>query len=231
MASNHAPKCLHCESMGYPIYNPDTHKFLKMTLCQNCYENAWAVKPPHSYVDVLRKDGYVFVNDFIHPETPKAFKNTDMDYNEFMQKVKRWEKKDDKCGIVLHGQTGIGKSRAAWWLFNMFFVYNHTDSLFLQMRKFEGLIEKGFDEKKHSKILDTMINCAVLVLDDLGKERLTARMETDLFAVIDERTSNLRTTIITTNYTGETLLDRFSNKETGTAIIRRLRDYMDVIGG
>jgi DNA replication protein DnaC len=99
------------------------------------------------------------------------------------------------------------------------------------MRKFEGFIEKGFDEKKHSKVLDTLINCSVLVLDDLGKERLTARMETDLFAVIDERTSGMRTTIITTNYTGETLLDRFTNKETGVAIIRRMRDYFDVLGG
>jgi DNA replication protein DnaC len=202
-----------------------------MTLCHSCYENAWAVKFPHRYDELLKKEGNIYIDNFIHPETPKAFLNTNMEHNDFMRKVSKWEQGKDKCGVVLHGQTGIGKSRAAWWLFNLYFVYNHTDCLFLQMRKFEGMIEKGFDEKKHSKILDTMINCSVLVLDDLGKERLTARMETDLFAVIDERTSQLRTTIITTNYTGETLLDRFNNKETGTAIIRRLRDYMDVIGG
>jgi DNA replication protein DnaC len=54
-------------------------------------------------------------------------------------------------------------------------------------------------------------------------------MESDLFAVIDERTSNLKTTIITTNYTGDKLLDRFQNKETGVALVRRLRDYFSAI--
>lgn len=231
MASNTAPKCHHCESIGYPVYQPSQQKFLKMTLCRGCYEGAWALKYPHSYAKVFENEGLVWVSDFMHPETPKAFLNTDMEFNDFMRKVKKWEPKSDKCGAVLHGATGIGKSRAAWWLFNMYFVYNHTDCLFLQMRKFEAFIEKGFDERKHAKVLDTLINCSVLVLDDLGKERLTARMETDLFAVIDERTSGMRTTIITTNYTGETLLDRFTNKETGVAIIRRMRDYFDVLGG
>jgi DNA replication protein DnaC len=97
------------------------------------------------------------------------------------------------------------------------------------MRKFEGLIEKGFDDRDHGKVLDILISCPVLVLDDLGKERLTQRLESDLFAVLDERTSNLRTTIITTNYTGDKLVDRFQNKETGVALVRRLRDYFVAI--
>ena len=101
--------------------------------------------------------------------------------------------------------------------------------MFLQMRKFEGIIEKGFDDRSHSKALDILVSTPVLVLDDLGKERLTARLEADLFAVIDDRTSNLRTTIITTNYTGDRLVERFQNKETGVALVRRLRDYFNAI--
>jgi DNA replication protein DnaC len=97
------------------------------------------------------------------------------------------------------------------------------------MRKLEMAIEKGFDDHKHGQVLDYFCNVPLLAFDDLGKERLTARMESDLFAIIDERTSNLRPTIITTNYNGTTLLDRFNNKETGEAILRRLREYYQVI--
>ena len=55
-------------------------------------------------------------------------------------------------------------------------------------------------------------------------------MESDLFAIIDERTANERATIITTNYNGTGLSDRFQNSETGAAIIRRIKDYFKIYG-
>lgn len=165
-----------------------------------------------------------------HPEYPVAFHNTDRARSPLFGKAEAWEPQDDKCGLILHGETGGGKSRAAWLTFNKLWLLHYPDRcLFLQMRKFEGLIEKGFDDRDHGKVLDILISCPVLVLDDLGKERLTQRLESDLFAVLDERTSNLRTTIITTNYTGDKLVDRFQNKETGVALVRRLRDYFVAI--
>jgi hypothetical protein len=74
--------------------------------------------------------------------------------------------------------------------------------------------------------------CTKPFIDDLGKERLTSRMASDLFAIVDERTVNRRTTIISTNFNGTTLLERFENKdkETGVAFIRRLKDYFKIVG-
>lgn len=223
-----ASRCHHCSSDGMPVHIGDG-KFLDMVLCKTCYENQWALKPPHNYGQIFAHNGWTWCGDGVHPHMPKAFLNTDMEFSEFMRKVKAWKPIDGKCGVILHGQTGIGKSRACWWLFNRLWLDNHTSSKFLQMRKFEGEIEKGFDEKKHSAVLDSLISCRVLVLDDLGKERLTQRLETDLFAIMDERTSNLLSTIITTNYTGDGLIERFNNKETGVAFVRRLRDYFSSI--
>jgi DNA replication protein DnaC len=97
------------------------------------------------------------------------------------------------------------------------------------MRKLEMAIERGFEDHKHGQVLDFFCTVPVLCFDDFGKERLTNRMETDMFAIIDERTSNNRTTIITTNYNSKTLYDRFNNKETAEAFIRRLRDYFTTI--
>jgi DNA replication protein DnaC len=98
------------------------------------------------------------------------------------------------------------------------------------MRKLEQKIEHGFANQTHGDVIERLTSCSLLVIDDLGKERLTQRMETDLFSIIDERTSNKRPTIITTNYNGSGLSDRFNNGETGTAIIRRLKDYFKIYG-
>jgi hypothetical protein len=57
-------------------------------------------------------------------------------------------------------------------------------------------------------------------------------MASDLFAIIDERSTARRATIISTNFNGTTLLDRFDSrdKETGVALIRRLKDYYRMVG-
>jgi len=213
--------------MAVPAWNEDAKKFdNSVRICIPCYENEKAEhwEYPFKYKEVFQKKGIRFAS--VHPEYPKAFLNTDIGYSPMFAKADKWEPVDSKSGLILHGETGTGKSRAAWLLFNRLWMKHYPkNSLFLQMRKFEAMIEKGFDDREHGKVLDIIISSPVLVLDDLGKERLTQRLESDLFAIIDERSSNERTTIITTNYTGEKLIERFQNKETGVALVRRLRDY------
>jgi DNA replication protein DnaC len=81
-------------------------------------------------------------------------------------------------------------------------------------------------------MIDGLIEVELLVLDDFGKERLTQRMASDLFSIIDERSTNRRATIISTNFNGTSLLERFDNrdKETGVAMIRRFKDYYTIVG-
>ena len=100
------------------------------------------------------------------------------------------------------------------------------------MRKIEGMIEKGFDDRQHARMLEGLIELPFLIIDDFGKERLTQRMASDLFAIIDERSTAKRPTIISTNYNGTTLLERFDSRdvETGKALIRRLKDYYMMAG-
>lgn len=220
-----ASKCMHCKGDATPVWNSQSKKFdYNIKTCIPCSERETHWDYPFIYKEIFSRKGLEFCTK--HPEYPVGFQGTDRARSPLYDKAESWEPKDYKCGLILHGETGGGKSRAAWLVFNKLWMRHYPDrSLFLQMRKFEGLIEKGFDDREHGKVLDILISCPVLVLDDFGKERLTQRLESDIFAVLDERTSNLRTTIITTNYTGDRLVDRFSNKETGVALVRRLRDY------
>lgn len=141
------------------------------------------------------------------------------------------------CGLLFHGTTGVGKTRGIWEVIRRLWVDEakkdkQLEYLFLTMRKLEGMIEKSFDERNHSKMIDNLIECKVLVIDDFGKERLTQRMASDLFSVIDERSVNKRCTIISTNFNGSALLERFDprDKETGVALIRRFKDYYKIVG-
>lgn len=227
MASDR-PYCRGCKGQVTPVLDTNKGQLLNFYTCEPC---ATAGKTSHfshpfDYTEMFAGKGYRFSPR--HPDFPRAFEDTDKGrLPPNLQKALGW-KPDGKKGMLLHGVTGAGKTRTAWEVFNRLWLYDFpAKAVWLPMRKLEGAIEKGFDDHKHGKVVDYFCSVPLLALDDLGKERLTARMETDLFAILDERTSNLHPTIITTNYNGTTLLDRFSNKETGEAFLRRLREYFD----
>jgi DNA replication protein DnaC len=173
-----------------------------------------------------------------HPKMPFIFRATDENrLHPNMQKALSWVPTIEKSGMLLHGTTGIGKSRAAWeWVNRKWLKGIDKDViypfLFLTMSDLEELLQQSWSEKKHSEVLKEIIDIPVLALDDFGKERLTSRMAADLFAVIDKRSINAKATIITTNFNGNGLIDRFlpQDKETGIALVRRLRDYYATFG-
>jgi len=169
---------------------------------------------------------------------PQVFHDTKIELlHPKVQSALNWKPDGDKSGLIFHGTTGLGKTRGIWEIVRkMWLAEIQKDKIlqynFLTMRKLEAKISSSFANQTHEKEIDGLINVELLVLDDLGKERLTSRMATDLFAIIDERSIARRPTIISTNFTGSTLIDRFDakDKETGVAMIRRLKDYYHIVG-
>lgn len=172
------------------------------------------------------------------PSMPEIFRDTDVTrLHPNIQKALDWKPQGDVSGLLLHGTTGIGKTRGIWAILCRLWAEEalkdkQLNFQFLTMRKLETTIESGFKDQKHGTALDQLINLPLLILDDFGKERLTQRMASDLFAIIDERSTARRATIISTNFNGSTLLERFDprDKETGVALIRRLKDYYRMVG-
>jgi DNA replication protein DnaC len=177
-------------------------------------------------------------NSVVPPVMPVIFLDTDID--KLHPRIKDsldWTPTGDVTGLLFHGVTGVGKTRGIWEIVKKLWSEKtlkdrQLDFKFLTMRKLEGLIEKSFEERSHAGMIDSLIETELLVLDDFGKERLTQRMASDLFSVIDERSTGRRATIISTNFNGSTLLERFDgrDKETGNAMIRRFKDYYRIVG-
>lgn len=214
----------HCGSRGSLFVNQEG-KLLRYHLCSEHIDKARVER------EGLSKPQYP-------TQMPAIFRDTDI--NRLHDKIQEnidWRPSGDKSGLLIHGTTGVGKTRALWEVVRRMWVEKANQDinmpyLFLTMRKIESMIEQGFDTKKHGTMLESLIEHPLLVIDDFGKERLTSRMASDLFAIVDERSVNRKTTIISTNFNGTTLLERFENKdkETGVALIRRLKDYYTIVG-
>lgn len=105
-------------------------------------------------------------------------------------------------GLLLFGSTGQGKTFAAECVANKLFDEGRNvimRSLSQVVLEIQGA---GFDSEEY---VDRLASCSLLILDDLGTERMTEFAQTSVFAVIDARYSARKPMVITTNLTGEEL--------------------------
>jgi DNA replication protein DnaC len=214
----------HCGKRG-ALFCRDDNKLVRYHLCRE-----------HLDMERVRAEGLKETS--FPPSMPEIFLDTDISrLHPKIQSVIDWRPEGNVSGLLLHGTTGVGKTRGIWEIIRRWWIAEakkdkQLNFVFLTMRKLEGRIEKSFEERSHSDMIDSLISCNFLVLDDFGKERLTSRMASDLFSIIDERSISKKPCLITTNFNSSTILDRFENKdkETGVAIIRRFKDYYKIVG-
>ena len=148
----------------------------------------------------------------------------------FSDAVQSW--KYSPTGLFMQGTAGTGKTRAAWWLlrrehFAGTSVYGLTCTEF---SRFAG--EQWHSESKQRALAEEALNkcrrVKLLLLDDLGKQKMTERAELELFDLLENRTQNLLPTIVTSNANGQQLLAMLS-EDRGSAILRRIKDFNTIV--
>jgi DNA replication protein DnaC len=145
--------------------------------------------------------------------------------------VERFHFQENK-GLYLYGNFGTGKTRAACMILRKWhdqdesvLVMQSTDFAQYCAAQFPIGSESARDARKK---LDRCKSVGIFLLDDLGKERFTDRVETELFNVIESRLSNARSFLITSNYSIKSLGQRMSSDQ-GGAIIRRIVEFCHVV--
>ena len=132
-------------------------------------------------------------------------------------------------GIIFYGPYGVGKTHLACSIANEL-IKMHKSVIFGSTIKLFGIIKKSYTneiEENESKIISQFINCDVLIIDDLGKERPSEWVLEKLYYIINERYEHNKPIIITTNFTDNQLIDIFTvgkNKSSIEAIISRLKE-------
>jgi DNA replication protein DnaC len=119
-----------------------------------------------------------------------------------------------KKGMLIHGKSGSCKTRVVWLLARQ-------------------LLEQGYSVTFVAAIdlpdepMREMVHAPILIIDDLGNDKMQSAKEAVMLKVLRQRTEWHRPTIVTTQFVGESLTARFSEANTAKAVIRRLREFCD----
>lgn len=134
--------------------------------------------------------------------------------------------KGDSRNLVLIGDSGEGKTEAACALLGA--MAPHVRCRFSTFGDILREVRATYGaDGTEAGVMGKWESCAVLCLDDLGKERPTQDVLDKLFALIDHRYRRGRATIFTTQYKtpgdlGRRLMSQGGDAETAEAIVRRV---------
>ena len=135
-------------------------------------------------------------------------------------------------GLYLHGDFGKCKTRCGCKILRK----AHDQSLSIMMvksvdfaRHCAAQFSDNYEIKRDARAkLDRCKSSGILLIDDLGKERITDRVETELFDVIEDRAACRKPILITSNFELTQLARRMSADQ-GPAIIRRITEFCFVV--
>ena len=120
---------------------------------------------------------------------------------------------EEKKGIYLSGNVGVGKSYLAIGMCNYYSKLHQKTIAFVNVSRLMSDLKLYFDdEQMFTKLLTTIKKVDVLVLDDLGSEVISNWSRDEiLFPLLDYRMNHEKKTIFTSNYTMDILANKYQN--------------------
>ena len=143
--------------------------------------------------------------------------------------TKKCINKSQKNGLIITGKSGVGKTHLATAILNKL---TEKDMLVLMGRLILLLdvIKDTFRDfsSKEKDIIELYSKVDMLIIDDLGTERISSWALEKLYTIIENRNENKLPIIVTTRFNKESLLDRFSqseDEELSEAVIQKLYQF------
>lgn len=123
----------------------------------------------------------------------------------------------DQKNMLFYGQTGLGKTFLCNCIAKALLDKGHTVLYQTAFRIIDTISNYRFSNKKTDDMrfrYNMLINCDLLIIDDLGTEMTNTFSTTELFNVINTRLLEDRKTIISTNFTLQQLDETYSDRIT-----------------
>lgn len=205
-------KCKKCEDTGYS----------NGVLCDCVRKKAVSINYDELNKDVRLED-YTFDKFEIdcYPEICD-----DVNARDIMTKVRDFcvkysaEFKQDSQSLLFFGKTGLGKTHLSLAIANSV-IEKGYNVVYGPISRIIGGIEREHFSNNERTTLNNIINCDLLILDDLGTEFTTQFVVSSIFDIINSRILNKKPTIINTNLGFDELKQKYSDR----VVSRISKDY------
>ena len=161
----------------------------------------------HNFTN-FKLDFYPSRKSELQPESPR--KNMEKVLSNSMSFVRNFDSSDEN--LLFYGSSGTGKT---------FLSHCITKELidkgsFVVYRTAEELIKalKDIRFNNDNSLEDLLVNCDLLIIDDLGTEQLSDFTKTEMFNLINTKLLKQKKMLISTNLTLEDLLKTYSERLT-----------------
>jgi len=198
--------CALCEDEGYA--DGKICKCYKKALYNEAFAqmNFGAKISSHSFEN-FRFDFYSEENDGIGVSPYERMKTVYDVAKKFARNVEK------KSNIVMRGPTGLGKTFLAVSIAKEALKNGYGVVFYTAQNLFRTFERQQFNKDMEAEDeINEIINCDLLIIDDLGTEFITQFTVSCLYNVINTRILSGKKFIITTNMTTEELEDKYSNR-------------------
>jgi len=202
-------ECADCKDTGY-IGSEKCHCFQNMII-DMLYEQS-------NLKHVLEKENFdtfsfsYYSPNYFDPETGHSSLATIKDaYEEARKFVDTFEK--EFCNLFFYGDPGVGKSFLSNCIAKELIDQSKSVVYLSSFQLFDTLAKGKFDkDEQAANINKHLLNCDLLIIDDLGTELVNSLTVSQLFLCLNERLLHRKSTIISTNLSLDAIVDIYSER-------------------